>query len=158
MLSSDVLPDNSQLEPFSDDLTYNGFSHSETDPDTPSLLPGLEDTDHNVFCRVVFDEYSSMPLIVDLATAGLRISARLAGDPPNKSTVLSYKTIMMCFCVYGIALALLWSPRESCLHSQAQIFVNTSVNIFHSTNKNFDNTLNALHPMALLAEKENNES
>ena len=38
------------------------------------------------------------------------------------------------------------------------IFFNASVNTFKSANKNFDNTLNALHPIALLAEKENNES
>ena len=31
------------------------------------------------------------------------------------------------------------------------------MNTFKSANKNFDNTLNALHPIALLAEKENNE-
>ena len=37
MISSDILPDNGQLEPCSDDLPYNGFSHSETDPDTPYL-------------------------------------------------------------------------------------------------------------------------
>ena len=40
MISSDVLPDNGQLEPCSDDLPDNGFLHSETDPDTPSLTPG----------------------------------------------------------------------------------------------------------------------
>ena len=40
MISSDILPDNGQLEPCSDDLPYNGFSHSETDPDTPYLPLG----------------------------------------------------------------------------------------------------------------------
>ena len=34
----------------------------------------------------------------------------------------------------------------------------SSVNTFHSANQNFDSTLYALHPMVLLAEKENNES
>ena len=53
---------------------------------------------------------------------------------------------------------MLWSPKECSFHSQAQIFVDASVNIFHSANNNFDNALNALHPMALLSEKENNES
>ena len=32
------------------------------------------------------------------------------------------------------------------------------MNTFHSTNQNFDSTLHALYPMALLAEKENIES
>ena len=73
MISSDVLPDNSQLEPCSDDLSDNGFLHSETDPDIPSLTSVLEETDNNYFCHVDFDEYSSMPLIIDLATAGLLI-------------------------------------------------------------------------------------
>ena len=153
MISSDVLPDNSQLEPCSNDLPDNGFSHSETEPDTHYIPPGLEETYHNDFCHVDFDEDSSMPLIVDLATAGLQISARLSGKPPKKSTVLSCKCFMKCFCVYAINLALLWSPRESSLHSRAQIFVNSSVNKFHSVNKNFDNTLNSLRPMELLAEK-----
>ena len=41
---------------------------------------------------------------------------------------------------------------------KTQKLVFASVNTFHSANQNFDITLNALHPMALLAEKENNES
>ena len=56
VISSDVLPDNGQLEPCSNGLPDNGFSHSETDPDTPSLPPGLEETDHNYFRHVDFDE------------------------------------------------------------------------------------------------------
>ena len=111
MIRSNVLPDNGQLEPCSNDLPDNGFSHSDTDPDTPSLPPVLVETDHNDFRHVDFDEDSRMPHIVDPDTAGLQRLARLAGKPPNKSTVLSCKTIMKYFCVYGIALALLWSPR-----------------------------------------------
>ena len=34
VISSNVLPDNGQLEPFSDDLSDNSFLHSETDPAT----------------------------------------------------------------------------------------------------------------------------
>ena len=71
MISSDVLPDNGQLEPCSDDLTDNDFSHSETDPDTPSLPTGLEETYHNGFRRVYFDEDSSTPPISHLTTADL---------------------------------------------------------------------------------------
>ena len=64
---------------------------------------------------------------------------------------------MKCFCVYGIALSLLWYPRESSLHSRLQNVVNYFVNTFHSENKKFDNTLNALQQIALLPEKESNE-
>ena len=108
MFSSDVLPDNGQLEPCSDYLPHNGFLNSETDPDTTSLPPGLEETDHNDFCHVVFDEYSSMPPIVYLAIVGSKILASLAGKPANKSTFLSCKETMISFCVCGMALALLW--------------------------------------------------
>ena len=54
MIISDILPDNVQLEPCSDDLPDNGFFHSETDPDTPSLRLGLKETDHNNFRHVRF--------------------------------------------------------------------------------------------------------
>ena len=94
-----------------------------------------------------------MPPIAYLATAGLRILACLSGKPLNKSTVFSCKIIMKCFCVYGIAIALLWLPREMFLHSRAKTFVNALVNKFQSVNNNFDNTLNSLRPMELLAEK-----
>ena len=70
MISSNVLPVNGQLETCSDDLPNNGFSYSETNLDTPSLPPGLEETDHNDFRHVDFDENSNMPPIIDLATAG----------------------------------------------------------------------------------------
>ena len=93
MISSNVFPDNVQLEPCSENLPENSFLHSETDPDTSSLLPGLEDTDHNDLRHVDFYEDSSMPLIVDLATTGLRRSARLYGKPPNKSTVFHEKQL-----------------------------------------------------------------
>ena len=147
MIISEVLTDKVQLEPCSDDLPDNGFLHWETDTDTSSLPPGLEYNAHNNFCHIYFDEDSSMTPIFDLATAGLQISDRLAGKPPNKSTGFSCKTIMKCFFVCGIPLASLWSPRKSSVHSWAQNFVNTSVNKFHSANKKFDNTLNSLHPM-----------
>ena len=68
-------------------LTRNGFYHSETDPDTPYLPPGLEETDHNDFRHIDFDRDSSMPLIVDIATAGLKRSARISGKPLKKGAV-----------------------------------------------------------------------
>ena len=65
---------------------------------------------------------------------------------------------MKCFCVFGVAMTSLWTPAESSLYCQTQELVFASVHTFHSANKFFDSTLNALHPMALLTEKENNES
>ena len=65
---------------------------------------------------------------------------------------------MKCFCVFGVAMTSLCTPGESSLYCQTQKLVFASVNKFHSANQNFDSTLNAIHPMALLAEKENNES
>ena len=93
LIISNALPDNGQLGPCSDDLPDNSFSHSETDPDTLSIPPGLEETDHNDFCHVYFDEDSNMPQIVDLVTAGLRRSARLSGKPPNKRTIFHEKQL-----------------------------------------------------------------
>ena len=61
---------------------------------------------------------------------------------------------MKCFCVFGVAMASLWTPGESSLYCRTQNLVFASVNTFHSANQNFDSTLNALHSMALLAEKE----
>ena len=65
---------------------------------------------------------------------------------------------MKCFCVFGAAMTSLLTPGESYLYCQTQKLVFASVNTFHSANTFFDSTLNALHPMALLTEKENNES
>ena len=64
---------------------------------------------------------------------------------------------MKCFCVFGVAMEYMWTPGESSLYCQTQKLVFGSVNTFHSANQNFDSTLNALHPMALLAKKENIE-
>ena len=64
---------------------------------------------------------------------------------------------MKCFCVFGVAMTSLCTPGETSLYCQTHKIVFASVNTFHSANQNFDITLNALHPMALLAEKENNE-
>ena len=71
MIISNVLPDNGHLEPCSNDLPDKGFLHLETEPDTTSIPPGLEETNNNDFCHVDFDEDSSIPLIADLSTAGL---------------------------------------------------------------------------------------
>ena len=64
---------------------------------------------------------------------------------------------MKCFCVFGVAMTSLWTPGGNYLYCQTQKLVFASVNTFHSANQIFDSTLNALHLMALLTEKENNE-
>ena len=89
MIISDVLPDNGQLEPYSNDLPDNGFLHSETDPDTTSLPLGLKETYHKYFSHVDFFKDASMPLIDELDTSGLRRSACLDGKPPKNSPFLS---------------------------------------------------------------------
>ena len=60
---------------------------------------------------------------------------------------------MKCFCVFDVAMTSLWTTGEISSYCQTQKLVFASVNKFHSDNKVFDSTLNALHPMALLAEK-----
>ena len=64
-----------------------------TDPDTPYIPPGLEETDDNYKLHVDFDEYSSIPLVVYLATADLQILACFDGKPPNKRTVFDAKKL-----------------------------------------------------------------
>ena len=64
---------------------------------------------------------------------------------------------MKCFCVFGVEMASLWTPGESSLYCQTQNLVFDSANTFHSDDQYFDSTLNALQPMPLLEEKENNE-
>ena len=65
---------------------------------------------------------------------------------------------MHCFCVLGATAALLWLPEAISLHSPAQTLVFATVNVFHSANQNFDNTLNVFHPLAFLEEKENKKT
>ena len=65
---------------------------------------------------------------------------------------------MRCFCTLGAAASTLWSAEVSHLASKSQNLVFTTVNTYYIANQSFDNTLNSLHPMALLAEKESNES
>ena len=116
--------------------------------------PNLEDTANNNNGRIDFNDNSSMPSIIDLVTSGLRQSPRIAAkELENIHSTLLCNTIMKCFYVFGVAMASLWTPGESSLYCRTQNLVFASVNTFHSANQNFDRTLNALHPMALLAEK-----
>ena len=114
----------------------------------------MEDTANNDNGHIDFNENSSMPSIINLATTGLRRSPRIAAKESEKNhSSLSCNTIMKRFCAFGVAMTSLWNPGESYLYCQTQKIVFASVNTFHSANKFFDSTLNALHPMALLAEK-----
>ena len=116
--------------------------------------PNLEDTANNDNGHIDFNANSSMPLMINLATTGLRQSPRIAAKESEKIHYsLSCNTIMKCFCVFSVAMTSLWTPRESSLYCQIPKLVFASVNTFHSANQSFDSTLNALHLMALLAEK-----
>ena len=64
MISSDVLPDNGQLEPCSENLPDNGFSHSETDPDTPSLPPGLRRLIIMIFVTLILMKIKACPQLL----------------------------------------------------------------------------------------------
>ena len=57
-----------------------------------------------------------------------------------------------------VATTLLWTPSVDIIHPRGQNMIFATVNAFHTANQFFDCTLNALHPMALMAEKEDNES
>ena len=94
--------------------------------------------------------------MLDLKTAGLRRSPRI--EAHEQKPWYKCNVIYKCFCVLSVAAVLSWSPDASSLHSRGQNLVFATVNSFHSANQNFDNTLNNLHPMALLAEKQDNES
>ena len=48
-------------------------------------------------------------------------------------------------------------PKGKLFALSIEFFVKYFVNTFHSENKKFDNTLNALQQIALLPEKESNE-
>ena len=116
--------------------------------------PNLEDTDNNDYGHIDFNDNSSMPSIIDPETSGLRQSPRIAAkESETFHSSLSCNINMKCFCVFGVAITSMWTPGESSLHCQTQKLVFASVNRFHLANQNFDSTLNALHPMVLLAEK-----
>ena len=73
--------------------------------------PNLEDTANNNNGHIDFNDNSSMPLIMDLATAGLRRSPCIAAKESEKiHSSLSCNTIMKCFCVFGVTMTSLWNP------------------------------------------------
>ena len=79
--------------------------------------PNLEDTANNDNGHIDFNNNSSMPSIIDLATSGLRRSPRIAAKESEKNhSSLLCNTIMKCFCVFGVAMTSLWTPGESSLY------------------------------------------
>lgn len=105
---------------------------------------------------VDFGEASSMPPMLNLQTAGLRRSPRIAAlkiKPWYKCNLIS-----KCFCVLSVAATLQWTPTLNGLYSSTKHLVFATVNSYHSANQLFDNTLNSLHPMVLVAEKQDNEA
>ena len=128
---------------------------------SPSLSPITSDNflseDHTSasdYDIVSFDDGSSMPPIVDFATAGLCQSYR-SKTKPNR--FVSYLTIFPKVCVIGFVMAAIWSPLTSNFHPAAQNMVFAMANTYHSANQCFDGTLNCLHHKASIAGKENNE-
>ena len=112
---------------------------------------------NNKFVSFEYTEVGSlMPPMLDLKTAGLRRSPRIAAH--EQKPWYKCNVIYKCFCVLSVAAVLSWSPDASSLHSRGQNLVFATVNSFHSANQNFENTLKILHPMALLAEKQDKES
>ena len=89
--------------------TQQPFSSAESlifQQNSSAESPNLEDTDNNYNCHIDFNEDSSMPSIIDLSTAGLIRSPRIAAKESDKNhSVLSCNTIMKCFCVFGVAMA-----------------------------------------------------
>ena len=127
----------------------------DTQPLSTTTNSNLQDSQIGAKDFIDFGE-SEMPPIIDLQRAGLRRSPRLAAQqakPWYKCNLIS-----RCFCVLLAATTLNWAPSVDYIHSRGQNLVFGTVNAFHTANQNFDNTLNHLHPMALLAEKEDNES
>ena len=98
--------------------------------------PNLEDTANNDNGHIDFNDNSSMPSIINLATNGLRQLPRIAAKESEKNhSSLSSNTIMKCLCAFSVAMASLWTPGESYLYFQTQKLVFASVNTFHSANK-----------------------
>ena len=105
---------------------------------------------------VSFKSESLMPPMRNLKTAGLRKSPRISAQ--EQKPWFKCNVIFKCVRVLSVATVLSWSPDASSLHSKEQNLVFAMVNLSHSSNQNFDNILNSLHPTALLAEKSDNKS
>ena len=93
---------------------------------------------------------SSMPSMLNLQTAGLRRSSRIASQEskPSYSCMIS-----RCFCLLATVITILGAPSINTMYSGCQNMKFATVHAFHAANQVFDNTLNVLHPMALATEK-----
>ena len=79
--------------------------------------PNLEGPANNNNGHIDFNDDSSMPSIIDLATSGLQLSPCIAAKESEKiHSSLSCNTIMKCFYVFGVIMASLWTPGESSLY------------------------------------------
>ena len=95
-----------------------------------------------------------MPSIIDLANSGLRRSNRKRTQPIK----FGFITALSVICSLGMVLSSNWAPTSTPLHDRAQNLVFATIAKWHTANQCFNLTLNHLHPMALLAGKENNET
>ena len=114
-----------------------------------------ESTTHDTNDFVNFGGESEMPPMLNLQTAGLRRSPRIA---KLKRPWYKCNLIAKCFCAITVAATLQWTPTLSQVYSGAENMVFSAAHSYHSANQLFDDTLNSLHPMALATEKEDNES
>ena len=88
-------------EEFNPPVDHDGSRDPQTTTGSVDEEANLEDTANDDNCHIDFHVDSSMPSIIDLATAGLRQSPRIAIKQSDKNhSSLSCNTIMKCFCVF----------------------------------------------------------
>ena len=159
-LDDDVLPAAININASAEELPQTDFNVQPSIEESSSDISEGAQENNIAQDYVEFDANSKMPPILNLQTAGLRRSPRIAAMKSKSSTSSRFNctTLMRCFCTLGAAATTIWSADVSHLASSSQNLVFTTVNSYHMANQLFDNTLNSLHSMALLAEKEDNES
>ncbi|KAL7466170.1 hypothetical protein ACHAXS_006459 [Conticribra weissflogii] len=96
----------------------------------------------------------TMPPMINLKMIGLRRSPRLAAQ--KKSNGSSFASILTKICSFGIVMAAALHPCN--VYSESQAIVNGMVHKCNIVNTNFDGTINAIHHMAFVTGKENNET
>ena len=95
-----------------------------------------------------------MPEMINLESAGLRHSARVASQPRTK---YNFFLALIRFCAFGSLIATILSqPMAEFSHGQATI--NAAVHQCNVINANFDGALNEIHHMVLASGKVNNEN
>ena len=113
--------------------------------------PTTQDTNE----YVNFEEGSKMPLVLNLQTAGLRWSPRIA---KLKKPWYKCNLVAIFFCAFAAAATFQRTPTLSGVYTSSENMVFSAVHSYHSANQLFDDTLNSLHPMASATENEDNES